>query len=58
MELKLPAPCVVVLVGPGRAGKTTWAQTHFASAEIVSSDALRGMVGIDEDDQTASFRVS
>ena len=54
MELKLPAPCVVVLVGPSRAGKTTWAQAHFASNEVVSSDALRGMVGIDEDDQTAS----
>lgn len=54
MELKLPAPCVVVLVGPSRAGKTTWAQTHFAMNEVVSSDALRGMVGIDGDDQTAS----
>jgi len=54
MVLKLPAPCVVVLVGPSRTGKTTWASEHFAANEVVSSDALRAMVGIDEDDQTAS----
>jgi len=54
MELKLPAPCVVVLIGPSRVGKTTWAQNHFASNEVVSSDNLRAMVGIDDEDQVAS----
>ena len=54
MELKLPAPCVVVLIGPSRTGKTTWAHAHFADSEVVSSDSLRAMVGIDEDDQIAS----
>ena len=54
MDLKLPAPCVVVLVGPSRTGKTTWAQDHFAANEVVSSDALRAMVGTGEDDQVAS----
>ncbi|MFZ0012854.1 MAG: LLM class flavin-dependent oxidoreductase, partial [Acidimicrobiia bacterium] len=54
MELKLPAPCLVVLVGASGAGKSTWAAEHFAGAEIVSSDALRAMVGAGEDDQTAS----
>ena len=54
MLLKLPAPCVIVLIGPSRTGKTTWAHNHFASNEVVSSDALRAMVGIDEEDQTAS----
>ncbi len=53
MELRLPAPCVVVLVGPASAGKTTWALDHFARNEVVSSDALRAMAGIDEDDQSA-----
>ena len=53
MELKLPAPCVVVLVGPSGTGKTTWAHEHFAENEVVSSDSLRAMVGIDEDDQRA-----
>lgn len=54
MDLKLPAPCVVVLVGPASSGKTTWAREHFASNEVISSDALRAVVGIDEDDQAAS----
>ena len=53
MDLKLPAPCVVVLIGPASSGKTTWAQEHFALNEVVSSDALRAVTGIDEDDQAA-----
>ncbi|WP_327005204.1 LLM class flavin-dependent oxidoreductase [Dactylosporangium sp. NBC_01737] len=52
--LTLPEPCVVVLVGPGAAGKSTWAQTHFAADRIVSSDRLRALVGAGEDDVTAS----
>jgi F420-dependent oxidoreductase-like protein len=54
MELKLPAPCLIVLVGPSGSGKTTWANEHFALSEVVTSDALRAMVGAGEDDQTAS----
>jgi len=41
MDFRLPAPSLVVLVGPSRSGKTTWANEHFASNEMVSSDALR-----------------
>ena len=54
MELKLPAPCVVVLIGPSSAGKSMWATNHFAPNEVVSSDSLRAAVGIDQDDQQAS----
>jgi F420-dependent oxidoreductase-like protein len=54
MELKLPAPCLIVLVGPSASGKTTWAREHFAGGEVVSSDVLRAMVGAGEDDQAAS----
>lgn len=54
MELRLPAPCLLVLVGPSGAGKSTWAAEHFAANEVVASDSLRAMVGIDEDDQQAS----
>jgi F420-dependent oxidoreductase-like protein len=50
----LPAPCVVVLVGPGAAGKSTWAAANFPIDAIVSSDRLRALVGAGEDDVTAS----
>ncbi len=54
MELKLPASSLIVLVGPSGSGKSTWAREHFANTEIVSSDALRAVVGAGEDDQSAS----
>ncbi len=54
MELRLPAPCLIVLVGPSGSGKSTWAGGIFTETEIVSSDRLRGMVGAGEDDQLAS----
>ena len=50
----LPAPCLVVLVGPGASGKSTWAATHFPPDAVVSSDRLRAVVGAGEDDVTAS----
>ncbi|WP_232828423.1 LLM class flavin-dependent oxidoreductase [Kribbella monticola] len=53
-ERKLPSPCVVVLVGPGAAGKSTWAAERFAADLIVSSDRLRALVGAGEDDLAAS----
>lgn len=54
MTLLLPSPCLVVLAGPVAAGKSTWAAAHFPPSAIVSSDALRGVVGAGEDDITAS----
>ncbi|MFF0264810.1 LLM class flavin-dependent oxidoreductase [Kribbella sp. NPDC004536] len=54
MELKLPSPCVVILVGPGASGKSTWAAEHFAAELVVSSDRLRALVGAGEDDIAAS----
>ncbi|MFI5909117.1 LLM class flavin-dependent oxidoreductase [Dactylosporangium sp. NPDC051541] len=52
--LTLPEPCLVVLVGPGAAGKSTWAAAHFRGDRIVSSDALRALAGAGEDDLAAS----
>jgi F420-dependent oxidoreductase-like protein len=54
MELRLPAPCLIVLIGPSGSGKSTWANKTFHNSEIVSSDRLRAMVGAGEDDQQAS----
>lgn len=54
MSLRLPSPCLVVLVGPSGSGKTSWAREQFPAGHIVSSDELRARVGIDEHDQKAS----
>ena len=52
--LHLPSPCVIVLVGPGASGKSTWAAAHFPADVIVSSDQLRALVGTGEGDIAAS----
>jgi F420-dependent oxidoreductase-like protein len=52
--LRLPDPCLVVLVGATGAGKTRWAETFFHPDQIVSSDRLRAVVGTGERDQRAS----
>jgi F420-dependent oxidoreductase-like protein len=45
---------VLVLVGPGASGKSSWAAANFPSDTIVSSDRLRAVVGAAEDDLAAS----
>ncbi len=52
--LRLPDPCLVVLVGPTAAGKSDWAAQWFAPEQVVSSDALRAAVGRGDRDQGAS----
>jgi F420-dependent oxidoreductase-like protein len=52
--LRLPDPCLVVLVGPTGAGKSQWAREWFEADQIVSSDRLRAAVGTGERDQRAS----
>jgi F420-dependent oxidoreductase-like protein len=53
VTVRLPTPSLVVLVGPSGAGKSTWAQRWFRHDQIVSTDALRGLVGEGEHDQRA-----
>src|SRR5438067_12418595 len=53
MTLRLPAPCLVVLVGPSASGKSMWAEANFRPEHIVSSDRLRALVGEGEHDQRA-----
>ncbi|WP_404390603.1 LLM class flavin-dependent oxidoreductase [Humibacillus xanthopallidus] len=50
----LPDPALVVLVGPSGSGKSTWAAARYRASEVVSSDALRGVVGSGEHDLDAS----
>ncbi|MEU7531093.1 polynucleotide kinase-phosphatase [Saccharothrix sp. NPDC042600] len=54
MELKIPDLCLVVLVGASGSGKSTFARTHFAPTQVLSSDYFRGLVADDENDQAAS----
>jgi alkanesulfonate monooxygenase SsuD/methylene tetrahydromethanopterin reductase-like flavin-dependent oxidoreductase (luciferase family)/predicted kinase len=51
---RLPDPALVVLVGASGSGKSTWAEARYRSAEIVSSDELRGVVGSGRHDLDAS----
>jgi F420-dependent oxidoreductase-like protein len=53
-SLRLPDPCLVVLVGATAAGKSHWAREWFHPDQVVSSDRLRAMVGTGERDQRAS----
>jgi polynucleotide kinase-phosphatase len=52
--LKVPRLCLVVLVGVSGSGKSSFAARHFRATEVLSSDAFRGLVGDDENDQSVT----
>ncbi len=52
--MDLPDPALVLLVGAAGSGKSTWAAAHFRPDEVVSSDALRAVVGSGPADLNAS----
>ncbi len=52
--LDIPDFSLVVLIGATGSGKSTFAQRWFSPTEIVSSDACRGLVADDPNDQAAS----
>ena len=52
--MSLPDPALVVLVGASGSGKSTWASSRYRSAEVVSSDLLRAVVGSGEHDLDAT----
>lgn len=54
VSIDLPAGALVLLVGISASGKSTFASRHFRPTEIVSSDALRGLVSDDPADQRAT----
>jgi protein phosphatase len=54
MRIAIPKLSLVALIGPSGSGKSTFARKHFLPTEILSSDACRGWVSDDENDQQAS----
>lgn len=54
MKIAIPELALVVLIGPSGSGKSTFARQHFRPSEILTSDACRGLVADDENDQFAT----
>lgn len=52
--MQIPDPALVVLVGASGSGKSTWAAARYRAEEVVSSDALRGVLGSGPHDLDAS----
>lgn len=54
MEIKVPEFSLVALIGVSGSGKSTFAKKHFVPTEVLSSDAFRGLVADDDNDQAAT----
>lgn len=54
MRIELPEFSLILLAGPGSAGKTTFAGKHFLPTQVLSSDVFRGMVCDDENEQSVT----
>ena len=52
--LSVPADALVVLMGASGSGKSTFAARHFGPNDVLSSDALRGLIAGDQSDQSAT----
>lgn len=53
-ELTIPELSLVLLIGASGSGKSTFAATHFAPTEVISSDDCRAMVCDDPNAQDAT----
>jgi predicted kinase len=51
MEIELPEPCLVMLVGAAGSGKSTLAARLFPPDAVLSSDAFRALISGDPADQ-------
>ncbi len=55
--IRLPSAALAVLIGPSGSGKSTFARRHFATDEVLSSDAFRERILGDARDQAATEEV-
>lgn len=54
MKLTVPATSLIVLIGVSGSGKSSFAKSHFAPYEVLSSDQCRALVSGSPHDQSAS----
>ena len=54
MNIQIPELSLVVLIGPSGCGKSSFGRRHFLPTEVVSSDACRGLVSDNENDQSVT----
>jgi protein phosphatase len=54
LELSIPDPSLVVLMGAAGAGKSTFATRHFHPSEVLSSDAYRAQISGDPANQAVT----
>jgi protein phosphatase len=54
MRLSIPEFSLVLMVGATGSGKSSFAARHFLATEVISSDACRGLVADNPNDQSAS----
>ncbi|MEX1168896.1 MAG: AAA family ATPase [Chloroflexota bacterium] len=54
LEIAIPDPSLVVLIGAAGVGKSTFAARHFGPSEVLSSDAYRALISGDAADQTVT----
>lgn len=52
--IEIPEFCLVAMIGATSSGKSSFANKHFLTTEVLSSDYFRAMVCDDENDQSVS----